>query len=138
MAPTSQRKQFTKPVDEGTTKAHQPKGSTQRARQVGKACTTESIVDAQAARNAIMPKGTKMNLLPSALSSLRLKYFATLLAALFASGEPFNEFIKTLSTFHATCCTAFESVWPDVNITVETDNVLFNAVSLSIIIMKHS
>src|SRR5712671_6540706 len=34
--------------------------------------------------------------------------------------------------FLATCCTAFESVWPYLNITVETDNVLFNVVSLPI------
>lgn len=79
-----------------------------------------------------------MNLLPSVLSSLRLKYFTTLLAALFAFGEPFNDLLKMSSTFHTTCCTSFERVWPDLNIPVEMNDVLFNAVSLPIIIMKHS
>ena len=111
------------------TKACQHKGPTQQAQQVSKASpAAEPVIDA--ARHAIMPKGGKIALLPSVLSSSRSKYFATLLAALFASGEPFDDFLKTSSTFLATCCAAFESVWPYLNVTVETDDVLFNVVSI--------
>jgi hypothetical protein len=127
MASNSQRK----PVDHGTsTKVRLHKGPTQRAQRVSDASNDESTVDA--GRNAIMPKGSKIGLLPSILLSLRSKYFVTLLAALFASEEPFDDFLKTSPVFLATCCTAFESVWPYLNITVETDDVLFNVMSLPI------
>jgi len=77
-----------------------------------------------------MPKGGKIGLLPSRLLSLRSKYFAMLLAALFASQEPSNDFLKTLPTFLATCYTMFKSVWPYINVIVEMNDVLFNVVSL--------
>jgi hypothetical protein len=125
-----------KPVDEGTSKARQRKGPTQQARQVSNTSTADSV--AEAGRNAVMPKGSKIGLLPSNLLSSRSKYFATLLAALFASEEPFDNFLKTSSTFLTTCCTAFKSVWPYLNVTVEMDDILFNVVSLPILIIKHN
>jgi hypothetical protein len=143
MASTSQCKQTTKPVDQGTTKARLHKGPTWRARQATSDATHasdgESTVDRDAAsgRNTIMPKGSKVGLLPSVLSSSKTKYFATLLAALFASEDPFDNFLKTSPAFLATCRTAFESVWPYLNVTVETDDVLFNVVSVPFIIIKH-
>ena len=127
-----------KPVDRGTTKARQGKVRTRGARQVSEASTAETIVDHGTARNAVMPKGSKIGLLPSALSSLRSRYFATLLAALFASEEPFDDFLKSSPTLLTTCCTAFESVWPYLNITVEMDDVIFNIIRLPIIDMKQS
>jgi hypothetical protein len=133
MASASQRKQTTKPVDQGTSKARLRKGPTWQARQAASDATHasdgESTLDA--GRNTIMPKGSKVGLLPSVLSSKKTQYFATLLAALFASEDPFDNFLKTSPAFLATCCTAFESVWPYLNVTVETDDVLFNVVSVS-------
>jgi hypothetical protein len=129
MASTSRHKQIMKPVDSGITKARQHKGSAQQAQQASNESTAKSTEDL--ARNAIMPKGgNQIGLLPSDLSSLRSKYFATLVAALFTSGEPFNDFMKMLPKFLETSHTAFKNIWPHLGISVETDDVLFNVISL--------
>jgi hypothetical protein len=122
---------------QGITKARPRKGPTQRARQASDTSSAESNADPD--RDAVMPKGgNQLGLLPSALLSLRSKYFATLLAALFASEAPFDDFLKTSPKFLTTSHAAFESVWPHLShINVETDNVLFNVVSLPIITIKH-
>jgi hypothetical protein len=129
MASTSRRKQIMKPADSGITKARQHKGPAQRAQQASNESTAKSTEDLT--RNAIMPKGgNQIGLLSSDLSSLRSRYFATLVAALFASGEPFNDFMKMSPKFLETSRTAFENIWPHLSISVETDDVLFNVVSL--------
>ena len=86
----------------------------------------------------IMPKGgNSLSLLPAVLSSLKGKYLATLYCALYASEEPFNHFIKTSPKFLKISHQVFEKVWPYLKITVETDDTLFNVVSLSTITTKH-
>jgi hypothetical protein len=95
-----------------------------------RASTTDAESSMDAGRNAVMPKGgSNLALLPPILSASRTQYFATLLSALFASSEPFNDFQKFSPVFLETCRTAFESVWPCLKVRVETDNILFNIVS---------
>ena len=60
-----------------------------------------------------------------------------LYCALYASEEPFDHFIKTSPKFLEISRQAFEKVWPHLKITVETDDTLFNVVSLSTITTKH-
>jgi hypothetical protein len=85
-----------------------------------------------------MPKGgNSLSLLPAILSSLKGKYLATLYCALYASEEPFDHFIKTSPKFLEISRQAFEKVWPHLKVTVETDDALFNVVSLSTITTKH-
>jgi hypothetical protein len=85
-----------------------------------------------------MPKGgNSLSLLPAVLLSLKGKYLATLYCALYASKEPFNHFVKTLPKFLEISHQVFEKVWPHLKITVETDDTLFNVVSLSTITTKH-
>src|SRR5271170_1083606 len=118
----------TKPTDQEGSKWQQHQLSVQQASNA----SLESSADAT--RNAIMPKGVgPVTLLPSIILSSRTKYFATLLNALFASEEPFDHFLKTSSVFLDISRTAFKSVWPHLKITVETDDVLYNIVSLFIL-----
>jgi hypothetical protein len=80
-----------------------------------------------------MPKGgSNLSLLPLILSQSRSQYFATLLNALCASEKPFDDFQKFSPVFLKNSRTAFESVWPHLKIKVETDDILFNLVRLSI------
>ena len=77
-----------------------------------------------------MPKGgNNLNLLPSAIASLKGKYLATLYNALYASEEPFDHFTKTSPAFLEISRQAFDKVWPKLDIELETDDVLFNFVS---------
>ena len=129
MPSTKQGKQTTKPVDQGVKKPHQRKKPTQ---QDSDASDPAPYSPPDRGRTAIMPKGSNSsNLLPAVLSSLKTKYFTTLFCALYASEEPFDHFVKTSSVFLKTSCQAFESVWPQFKITLKSDDVLFNIVSLS-------
>ena len=126
-----------------STSQHKPKRklAVQLSQEVGKpnqckksaqhATETESSTDA--GHNAVMPKGgSSLSQLPSILLELRLQYFATLLNALYASEKPFDDFQKFSPVFLKNSYTAFESVWLHLRIRVETDDVLFNIVSLII------
>ena len=84
-----------------------------------------------------MPKGgNKLNVLPSIILSSKTKYLAMLFSALDASEAPFNDFTKTSSQFLKISCQAFKSIWPHFNITLKTDDVLFNVMSCSIAIIE--
>ena len=88
-------------------------------------------------RNVLMPKGGNLNsLLPSVLLSLKAHYLSTLFCALYASEEPFDNFVKTSSSFLKISRTAFKNVWPHLKVKVEMDDVLFNIVSLSTVTPK--
>ena len=114
-------------LDGDTSKLYQCKRSAQEAN------TTETESSTDAGHNTIMPKGGgHLSQLPLILSALRMRSFATLLNALCASEKPFDNFQKSSPVFLKTSCIAFESVWPHLKIRVETDNVLFNLVCLSI------
>ena len=78
------------------------------------------------------------SLFPSIIASSKARYLATLCSALYASEEPFDDFVKSSSTFLNTSHKAFESVWPYLKIMLETDDALFNIVSLSTISVKHN
>ena len=131
MRSSSRGKQTTKPVDKGTKKLHQCKTPTRRDSDASDPAL-DSPPDHGCA--VIMPKGgNSLSLLPAILSSLKGKYLATLYYALYASEEPFNHFIKTSPKFLEISRQAFEKVWPHLKITVETDDALFNVVSLSTI-----
>ena len=115
MASTSQSKQITKPVDSVIKKARQCKAPVQQAQQASNESMAESAADVAAtlAHNAIMPKGgNQIGLLSSDLASLKLKYFSTLIATLFASGEPFNDFLKMFPKFLETSHTTFKVFGP--------------------------
>jgi hypothetical protein len=86
---------------------------------------------ADTARNAIMPKGgNKLTVLPSPILSLKNIYLATIFNALDASEAPFDDFTKTSSHFLRISRQAFQSVYPHLKVTIETDDVLFNVMSL--------
>jgi hypothetical protein len=128
-------KQTTKPVDQGTKKPLQRKKPTRRGSDA-----SDPALDSPPdhGRAAIMPKGgNSLSLLPAVLSSLKGKYLATLYCALYASEEPFDHFVKTSPRFLEVSRQAFEKVWPHLKITVETDDALFNVVSLSAMAIKH-
>jgi hypothetical protein len=110
------------------------KKSTQRSRQARDISATPPL---ETGRNAIMPKGSnKLTLLPSVILSLKKKYFATLFSALDASERPFDHFTKTSPKLLEVSRQAFKSVWPYLKITLEADDVLFNVVSLSIVVVE--
>lgn len=124
--PASQRVRTKKPVSREANKPYQRKKPAQRAHTA----ETESSTDA--GRNALMPKGSSnLRQLPSMILASRTQYFSTLLCALCASEKPFDDFQKFSPVFLKNSRTAFESVWPHLKIRVETDDVLFNIVSLS-------
>ena len=84
----------------------------------------------KSAHDAIMPKGgNTVNLLPSIIASSKAIYFATLLNALYASEEPFDDFVKTSPQFLMVSRKAFRKIWPVLNVLMETDHLLFNLVS---------
>jgi hypothetical protein len=124
----SQGKKITKSLEHETDKQKHKK----RANDASRA-TPDSSQASDAGRNVIMPKGIGLNsLLPSILSSLKSQYICTLLSALYASEEPFDDFVKTSSSFLVISRKAFKSVWPDLKIKIEADDVLFNIVRLFI------
>jgi hypothetical protein len=93
--------------------------------------TAKAELSTDPGHNTIMPKGgSNLSQLPAILSASRSQYFSTLLNALCASEKPFDDFLKFSPVFLKTSCTAFESIWPHLKIRVETDDVLFNIVSL--------
>ena len=116
-----------KPVDQkATSKQYQRKKPAG-----GRAQTAETESSTDASRNAIMPKGgSNLTQLPPIILALQSQYFAMLLDALCASKRPFDDFQKFSPVFLRYSCTAFEHVWPQLKIRVETDDVLFNIVSL--------
>jgi len=121
-----QRQQTKKPVDHEASKPYQHKKSAQ-------ASTAEMELLTDAGRNVIMPKGgSNLAQLPPILSALRSQYFSTLLNALCASEKLFDDFQKSSPVFLRNSRTAFASIWPHLKIKVETDDVLFNIVSLFI------
>jgi hypothetical protein len=78
-----------------------------------------------------MPKGgNNLTLLPSMLSSSKSEYLSTLYSALYASEEPFQHFVKTSGMFLKISRKAFKHVWPHLKVTLQTDDALFNVVSL--------
>jgi hypothetical protein len=79
-------------------------------------------------RNVIMPKGSSR--LSSVIESQKPAYLATLYNALYASEEPFDHFSKYSPVLLDISRKAFKSVWPAINIEVETDDALFRLVSL--------
>jgi hypothetical protein len=117
-------KRVTKPADKG--KANKPrKASTQP--QASDASTTSR---SDSARNLIMPKGgNKLNVLPSIILSFKFEYLTTIFNALDASEAPFDNFTKTSPYFLKISRQAFRRIWPHLDITLETDDVLFNVVS---------
>ena len=77
-----------------------------------------------------MPKGgNTVNAVPSFIGSLKSKYLATIFNALDASEAPFDDFTKTSPHLLRVSRRAFRAIWPKINITIETDDVLFNVVS---------
>lgn len=123
---TGQHGQTNKPVDRKASKQYQRKKPAG-----GRAQTAETESSTDAGRNAIMPKGgSNLTQLPPIISALRSQYFATLLNALCTSERPFDDFQKFSPVFLRYSRTAFERVWPQLKIRVETDDVLFNIVSL--------
>jgi hypothetical protein len=118
---SSKVKWDTKPTDKGRAgKSHKASTDPQHA----------STSRADAARNAIMPKGgNKLTMLPSPILSLKNVYLATIFNALDASEAPFDDFTKTSSHFLKISRQAFQSVYPHLKLTIETDDVLFNIVS---------
>ncbi len=78
-----------------------------------------------------MPKGgNKLHALPSVILSLKPEYLTTIYNALDASEAPFDDFMKSLPHFLRISRQAFKSIWPHFDITLETDDILFNVVSL--------
>lgn len=142
-----QGKQPVKPAKKGIIKPRR-KHPTQQTQQAGDASSTapdsrsHSPLDARpppldSGRNVLMPKGGNLNsLLPSVLLSLKAHYLSTLFCALYASEEPFDNFVKTSSSFLKISRTAFKNVWPHLKVKVEMDDVLFNIVSLSTVTPK--
>jgi hypothetical protein len=115
-------KRDTKPTD---------KGRAGNSRKPSSQPHDASTSRADAARNAIMPKGgNKLAMLPSPILSLKNTYLATIFNALDASEAPFDDFTKTSPHFLKISRQAFQSVYPHLNVTIETDDVLFNVVSL--------
>jgi hypothetical protein len=83
-----------------------------------------------------MPKGSNnLTLLPSMLSSSKSKYLSMLYSALYASEEPFQHFVKTSGMFLKISWKAFKHVWPHLKVTLQTDDALFNVVSLFTIVV---
>ena len=126
--PSSRKaKRVTKPADKR--KASKPqKPSTQR--QASDASLTSR---SDTVRNLIMPKGGKtLNVLPSVILSLKTEYLTMIFNALDASEAPFDNFVKTSPHFLRISRQAFRSIWPHLDITLETDDVLFNVVSPSL------
>ena len=114
-------KRDTKPTDKGRA------GKSQKASTDTHDASTSR---ADAACNAIMPKGgNKLTMLPSPILSLKNIYLATIFNALDASEAPFDDFTKTSSHFLRISRQAFQSVYPHLNVTIKTDDVLFNVVS---------
>ena len=124
MPSSGKAKRVTKPAD---------KGKARKASKPQKSSTQPQASDtstADAARNLIMPKGgNKLNVLPSIILSLKVEYLTALFNALDASEAPFDNFMKTSPYFLRISRQAFRRIWPDLNITLETDDVLFNVVS---------
>jgi hypothetical protein len=78
-----------------------------------------------------MPKGSnKLTMLPSPILSLKNIYLATIFNTLDVSEVPFDDFTKTSSHFLRISCQAFQSIYPHLKVTIETDDILFNVVSL--------
>jgi len=94
------------------------------------ASDTSTASHLDTACNLIMPKGNKLNILPSVILSLKVNYFMTIFNALDASEAPFDDFMKSSPQFLKISYQAFKSVWPHFNITLEMDDVIFNVVSL--------
>jgi hypothetical protein len=84
-----------------------------------------------------MPKdGNKLNALPSIIMSLKAEYLAIIFNALDASEAPFNDFMKYSSRFLKISRQAFKRIWPHLDITLEVDDVLFNVVSPSSLLLN--
>lgn len=130
---SSKAKRVTKPADKGLGKAAKlRKASTQP--QASDASTTSR---SDAARNLIMPKGgNKLNALPPIIMSLKFEYLTIIFNALDASEAPFDDFMKYSPRFLKFSRQAFRSVWPHLAITLEVDDVLFNVVSLSSLLLN--
>jgi hypothetical protein len=64
--------------------------------------------------------GNKLAMLPSPILSLKNTYLATI----------FDDFTKTSPHFLKISRQAFQSVYPHLKVTIKTDDVLFNVVSL--------
>jgi hypothetical protein len=79
----------------------------------------------------MLKSSSNLRQLPSMILASRTQCFSTSLCALCALEKPFDNFQKFLLVFLKNSCTAFESVWPHLKIRVETDDVLFNIMSLS-------
>lgn len=108
-----------------------------KASQLRKASTQPQASDASTtsrsdtARNLIMPKGgNKLNVLPSIILSSKAEYLTTIFNALDASESPFDDFAKSSPHFLKISRRAFRNIWPHIDITLETDDVLFNVVGL--------
>jgi hypothetical protein len=122
---TTQHVQRKKPASREASKPYQHKKAAQQAQ------TTETESSTDAGHNALMLKGgSSLSWLPPIISSSRSHYFSTLLNALCASEKPFDDFLKSSPVFLKNSRTTFESVWPHLRIRIETDDVLFDIVSL--------
>ena len=134
---TTSREVSSKLVDKRTVKPPQQKLPARRP-QARRSSGSSDDSRVASDRAAIMPKGTgsvKHGLLPPIIASLKARYLATLCSALYASEEPFDHFTKTSPEFLYASRQAFQHVWPHLNITLETDDMLFSIVILFIIII---
>jgi hypothetical protein len=117
-------KRVTKPANKGKASKPQKKSTRPRARD------TTITSHSDTARNLMMPKGgNTLNALPSFIRSFKLDYLATICNALDASEAPFDDFMKSSPHFIKISRQAFKTIWPHLDMTLETDDVLFNVVS---------